>query len=181
MNDVAPFEFTPNIFGETISLRQLKPEDFEELYAAASDPLIWEQHPFPLRYQREVFESGFFLGALASDGALVITDRASNKIIGSSRFYDWDFEKCEVAIGFSFLARCHWGGGANQELKRLMLGHAFRWANVVWFHVGVKNVRSRKAMEKIGGKFSHIEVKEIHGVMHDHAFYRIDAPNRNIP
>lgn len=175
MNEIV-FDFTPTIVGETISLRPLKTEDFEEVYAAASDPLIWEQHPFPLRYQREVFESGFFAGALAPDGALVITDNVSGKVIGSSRFYEWNPAKREVAIGFTFLARSHWGGNTNRELKRLMLDHAFRWAEVVWFHVGVNNLRSRKAMEKIGGVYSHEESKEIHGVVHVHAFYRIDAP-----
>jgi RimJ/RimL family protein N-acetyltransferase len=114
---------------------------------------------------------------LASNGALVITDKVSRKVIGSSRFYEWNPEKKEVAIGFTFLARSHWGGGTNRELKRLMLEHAFRWAGVVWFHVGVNNQRSRKAMEKIGGVYSHEESKEMHGVVHVHAFYRIDAPN----
>lgn len=181
MNEMSAFDFTPTIVGESISLRALTSEDFDVVYAAASDPLIWEQHPFSLRYQRDVFESGFFRGALASDGALVITDNASGKVIGSSRFYEWDPEKREVAIGFTFLARSHWGGDTNRELKRLMLDHAFRWAEVVWFHVGASNMRSRKAMEKIGGKFSHEEGKEIHGVVHVHAFYRVDAKSRSAP
>lgn len=170
------FDFTPIIVGETISLRPLKAEDFEALYAAASDPLIWEQHPFPLRYQRDVFESGFFAGALASDGALIITDNASGSMIGSSRFYEWDSVKKEVAIGYTFLVRDYWGGCTNRELKRIMLAHAFRWARVAWFHVGVNNMRSRKAIEKIGGRYAHEETKEIHGVVHVHAYYKIDAP-----
>ena len=170
------FDFTPTLVGETISLRPLRPEDFEAVYAAAADPLIWEQHPYPLRYQREVFTTGFWDSALQSAGALVITDNISGRIIGSSRFYEWNPGTREVAIGFTFLARSHWGGATNRELKRLMLAHAFREARVVWFHVGANNLRSRKAMEKIGGRFSHEEAKEIHGVTHVHAFYRIDAP-----
>jgi hypothetical protein len=39
-----------------IRLEPLQPMHFNELYAAASDPLIWEQHPNPNRYQKEVFE-----------------------------------------------------------------------------------------------------------------------------
>lgn len=172
------FDFTPTLAGETISLRALTPEDFESVYAAASDPLIWEQHPFPLRYQREVFTTGFWDSAINSEGALVITDNASGRVIGSSRFYEWNPATQEVAIGFTFLARSHWGGATNRELKRLMLEHAFRRARTVWFHVGANNQRSRKAMEKIGGQFSHEEAKEIHGVVHVHAYYRIDAPAR---
>ncbi len=158
-----PFDFAPSLISDTISLHPLKAEDFEGLYAAASDPLIWEQHPDPSRYRRQVFESGFFAGALACGSAFVVIDNASNEIIGSSRYYDWNPVEREVAIGFTFLARSHWGGGTNREMKQLMLSHAFRWAKVVWFHVGTSNWRSRKAMEKIGGRFSHQEPRVING------------------
>jgi len=180
MQDPDRFDFSPTLVGESISLRPLQADDFEAVYAAAADPLIWEQHPYPLRYRRDVFESGFWAGAVNSGGALVVTDNASGRVIGSSRFYEWNPETREVAIGFTFLSRTHWGGKTNRELKRLMLQHAFRWAKVVWFHVGSNNVRSRKAMEKIGAVFSHEESKEIHGTVHIHAFYRIDAPGSSV-
>jgi len=177
MNNPRIFDFKPSIVGNSISLRPLYSEDFEALYAAAADPLIWKQHPHPLRYQREVFESGFFASAVASPGALVVVENLSGRIIGSSRFYDWDADHQEVAIGFTFLARSHWGGQTNREMKHLMLAHAFRWANTVWFHVGINNIRSRKAMEKIGGEFSHEAPLAINGVTNIYAFYRIKAPD----
>lgn len=172
----ADFDFTPTLTGPTLTLRPLRAEDFEAVYAAASDPLIWAQHPFPLRYRREVFTSGFWESAINSPGALVIIETASGRVIGSSRYYEWNPDTREVAIGFTFLARSHWGGATNRELKQLMLAHAFRTARVAWFHVGVENRRSRRAMEKIGGVYSHEEAKEIHGTVHVHAYYRIDAP-----
>ena len=104
-----------------------------------------------------------------------MSHKGSGKIIGSSRYYEWNPVEREVAVGFTFLARSHWGGKTNREMKLLMLSHAFRWAKVVWFHVGANNWRSRRAMEKIGGRFSHEEVKVIHGQEHLHVFYRIDA------
>ena len=175
MNGEFHFDLQPSLVGETIFLRPLKTADFESLYVAASDPLIWEQHPEPLRYQRKVFE-GFFAGAIASGGALIVTDKNSGKIIGSSRFYDWNPGKREVAIGYTFLARSHWGGKTNREMKQLMLNHAFRWAKVVWFHIGKNNWRSRKAMEKIGARFSHDATRELNGVVHEYVFYKIEAP-----
>ena len=175
MNEALHFDLQPTLLGETVSLRPLKTADFELLYAAASDPLVWEQHPEPLRYQRKVFE-GFFAGAMASGGALVITDKKSGMIIGSSRYYDWNPREREVAIGYTFLARSHWGGETNREMKQLMLNHAFRWAKIVWFHIGKNNWRSRKATEKIGGRLSHEASKELNGVVHDYAFYKIEAP-----
>lgn len=177
MSEASPFDFQPTLVGKMISLRPLKAEDLEALYTAASDPLVWEQHPQPSRYQRHVFESSFFVGALSSGSAFVVIDNESRKVIGSSRYYEWNPVEREVAIGFTFLARSYWGGVTNREMKRLMLDHAFRWAKVVWFHVGADNWRSRKAMEKIGGRLSHVEDKEIQGVVRVNAFYRIDAPH----
>ncbi len=166
-------DLQPLLEGESLLVRPLRPDDLDALHAAAADPLIWEQHPSPLRYQRAVFEREFFNGALASGSAFVVIDKATGKIIGSSRYYDWDPQKKEIAIGFTFLARSHWGDGSNRKLKRLMLEHAFRSADVVWFHIGRTNWRSRKAVEKIGAQLSHESTKELNGVVHEYAFYLI--------
>ncbi|WP_313953761.1 GNAT family N-acetyltransferase [Accumulibacter sp.] len=175
MNATHDLDLQPTLIGETILLRPLLADDFEPLYAAASDPMIWEQHPEPLRYQRAVF-AGFFASALASGGALVVIDKPSDTVIGSSRYYDWNPDAQEVTIGYTFLARSHWGGATNREMKQLMLDHAFLRAKAVWFHIGSSNWRSRKAMENIGGKLSHEAGVEANGVMHDYAFYTIEAP-----
>jgi len=175
MNAAPDFDLQPTLIGETIFLRPLQAGDFEPLYAAASDPAIWEQHPEPLRYQRAVF-AGFFASALASGGALLAIEKHSGAVIGSSRYYDWNPEAREVTIGYTFLTRKHWGGSTNREMKQLMLGHAFLFAKAVWFHIGSDNRRSRKAMEKIGGQLSHEVSVESNGVAHDYAFYKIEAP-----
>lgn len=171
----AMIELQPVLTGPTLTLRPLLPKDFAALYAAASDPLIWEVHPEPTRWQREVFQH-FFDSALESKGAFSVEETATGKIIGSSRYYDWEPDKHEIAIGFTFLARSHWGGITNKEMKQLMLNHIFQWADVVWFHIGSSNWRSRKAMEKIGGQLSHIAPLELFGVMRDYAYYKIVNP-----
>jgi hypothetical protein len=57
-----------------------------------------------------------------------------------------------------------------------MLDHAFRWSKVVWFHVGSSNWRSRRAVEKLGGRLSHEDAKIIYGgAERVRAYYRIDA------
>jgi RimJ/RimL family protein N-acetyltransferase len=144
-----PFELQPTLTGELLELRPLCEDDFPELYAAASDPLIWEQHPESGRYREEVFRR-FFREALESGGALVALDRNGGRVIGSSRFYGYDEELSEVEIGWTFLARSHWGGAYNGEMKRLMLGHAFRFVKSVVFLVGPHNLRSQRAVEKLG-------------------------------
>jgi RimJ/RimL family protein N-acetyltransferase len=143
------FELQPTLAGERLRLRPLAADDFEPLYAVAADPLIWEQHPTPTRYQRGVF-ANYFAGAMASGGALLIIDQASGAPMGSSRYYDYDAAGPRVAIGYTFIARQYWGRGYNRELKQLMLDHAFRSVHQVVFHVGRDNRRSRIAMQRLG-------------------------------
>lgn len=143
------FDLQPTLKGELLELRPLRPEDFDPLYAVASDTLIWEQHPTRDRWQEDVFR-GFFRESLASGGALIATDASSRQVIGSSRFHGYDRENGEIEIGWTFLARSHWGGRYNGEMKQLMLRHAFRFVSSVLFVVGPQNFRSRRAVEKIG-------------------------------
>jgi RimJ/RimL family protein N-acetyltransferase len=147
-----PFDLQPRLHNELIRLEPLEAQDFERLYAVASDPLIWEQHPSKNRYQREVFQN-FFKGAMESGGAFCVIDNVTGELIGSSRYYDFDEAQRKVCIGYTFIARSRWGSRYNRALKTLMLDHAFRFVDRVIFHVGVDNWRSRKAMEKLGGIF----------------------------
>ena len=144
------FELQPTLKSEILELRPLRNDDFAELYAVASDPLLWEQHPNSDRYKLDVFRK-FFDEALESGGALVVLDRKDDRVIGSSRFHCYDLVRSEIEIGWTFLARSHWGGVYNGELKRLMLAHAFTFVDNVIFFVGSTNLRSQRAMEKIGG------------------------------
>lgn len=172
MKDPTTIDLQPTLVGKTLSLTPLKPEDFESLYQAASDPLIWDQHPHRNRYQRDIF-TDFFAVAIASGGALLVTDRASGAVVGTSRYYGWDPATSEIAIGYTFLARSHWGGPGNREMKELMLGHIFKRAEKVWFHIGTENFRSRKAVEKLGGIYSHTADFPEGGT--PHAFYHLSA------
>lgn len=144
------FDLQPTLEGELLRLRPMRPDDFEPLHAAASDPLIWAQHPAHDRWRPEVFR-GYFDSGLACGGALVAVDRATGMLVGSSRYYGWNADAREIEIGWTFLARSHWGGRWNGEMKSLMLAHAFRFVDTVLFFVGPDNARSRRAVEKIGG------------------------------
>src|SRR6266567_768306 len=155
------FDLQPNLKGELIELRPLAPEDWNELFAVASDPLIWQQHPESDRYKENVFKI-FFREAMECGGAFVIIDTKNQQIIGSTRFYGYDPERSEIEIGWTFLARKYWGGRYNREMKRLLLDHAFKFVENVVFLVGEHNIRSRKAMEKIGAT-KNGTVKKVYG------------------
>jgi RimJ/RimL family protein N-acetyltransferase len=145
-------DLQPLLEGELVRLRPLRAEDFADLYAVASDPLVWEQHPAWDRYKENVF-AAFFREGLESGGALITIDRQDGRVIGSSRFHGYDAGQSEIEIGWTFLARSHWGGRYNGEMKQLMLRHAFTFVDNVIFVIGPSNMRSRRAVEKIGGVF----------------------------
>jgi len=170
-------DLQPELNGMLLTLRPAAREDFATLFAVASDPLIWEVHPAHDRWQAPVFQR-FFDDGLASGGMLVARDRATGWVIGSSRY---DFTRAgagEIEIGWTFLARSHWGGRYNGEMKALMLDHAFRSVDRVLFMVGERNIRSRRAVEKIGGYLTPRQhLAEMAGRAVNHVVYAIDKPD----
>ena len=153
------FNLQPELENELIKIRPLKEEDFEILFKVASDPLLWEQHPNKDRYKRNVFEN-FFKGAIESGGAFIVFDAKTNQAIGSSRFYGYVSRKKSVSVGYTFLSRSHWGSTYNRALKKLMLDHAFMSVDTVFFHIGADNIRSQKAILKLGAlKIDEADIK----------------------
>ena len=140
-----------NLKNQLVQLVPLQATDFDELYSVASDELVWEQHPNKLRYQKPIFQN-YFEGAIESKGAFFIRETTTNEPIGSTRFYDYDEKDNSIIIGYTFIGRKFWGNGYNQALKKLMLDFAFQYVDKVYFHIGAKNIRSQKAIEKIGAQ-----------------------------
>lgn len=166
----------PNLKGSLLELKPLNEADYPELYKAASDPLIWQLHPQPNRYQPEIFKE-FFIEALNSQGALSITDSKTSKIIGTSRYYDYSPENSSLVIGYTFLTRKYWGGLYNKELKKLMVNYALKYVKTTYFHVGLGNLRSQKAMLNIGGINTGIqEITISYGPPKKSYVYKIESP-----
>ena len=153
-NTMSTFDLQPTLRGRVLELRPLRAEDYDAVYAAARDPLIWEQHPDRERYKPEGFRA-YFQSGMDSGGAFAILDRAANggggRIIGSSRYWNYKPAESEIEVGWTFLERRYWGGEYNRELKLLMLTHALRFVERVVLVVGEHNLRSQRAVEKIGG------------------------------
>lgn len=145
------FSIQPLLENDKVKLIPLWEEDFERLYEVASDPKIWEQHPNKNRFERDVFKN-FFKGALESKGAFLILDKNSDEIAGSTRFYGYNETDKSIFIGYTFYGVKFWGKGLNSEAKKLMLNYIFQFVEKVIFHVGASNIRSQKAMEKLGAK-----------------------------
>ena len=136
---------------EYFQLLPLQNDDFERLYLVASDPKVWEQHPNKERYKREVFEN-FFKGAMESGGAFIIINKESNEVLGSTRFYDFNEKNKSILIGYTFYGTNSWGKNVNPQVKKIMLDYIFQFVDTVIFHVGNDNIRSVKAMERLGAE-----------------------------
>ncbi|MFY8109512.1 MAG: GNAT family N-acetyltransferase [Bacteroidia bacterium] len=143
-------DFTiPILENDLVSLLPLVDSDFESLYTIASDPLLWEQHPQKNRCEEPIFRL-FFNEAIANQMAYKFIDKKSLNVIGTSRFYDCDYNNKSIAIGYTFIARTFWGTKYNSSIKALMIQHAFKFFEKVIFHVDHQNFRSQKAVEKLG-------------------------------
>jgi RimJ/RimL family protein N-acetyltransferase len=166
------FDLQPVLEGRRLRLQPLTPSDLEPLWEVACDPLVWELHPDQTRHTRQGFER--FFAAAVQGRALAVVDRESGQIIGSTRYYDWIPAGREVAVGYTFLARPYWGGAPNREMKRLLIAHAAPFVDRIWFHVGKDNLRSRRAMEKLGAVVAFEGKRPQNGEMIDFVYYLIE-------
>jgi RimJ/RimL family protein N-acetyltransferase len=172
MKNATPDWQPSHLEDDIVKLIPLTADDFEKLFDAASDSLIWEQHPSKDRYKREVFQL-FFDSAVSSGTAFLITDKDSGKIIGSTRYYDYKPGHSSIAIGFTFLAREYWGGLYNKLAKKLLLDYAFQYVDNVYFHIGPDNIRSQRGTMKIGAKKVNEVYLDNNGQKQLHYEYRI--------
>jgi len=168
------FDLQPYLFDDLIEMLPLKENDFDELFKAAADPLLWEQHPNKDRYKEEVFRN-FFKGAMESGGAFIVKDKKTMKVIGSSRYYDYNKEENSVSVGYTFISRDCWGKSFNPKMKKLMLDHAFEFVDKVYFHIGKDNIRSQKAIIKLGAvKVDEIDMRYFGEEVHRNFIYLME-------
>ncbi len=168
-----PLDRQPTLIGARVALRPTRPDDWDAHWAIAADPLLWAVHPAWDRYKEPVFRA-YFDANLASGGSMTIVDPATAAVIGASRFWEVDPATGSVEIGATYIARAHWGSGANRAVKQLMLAHALAAVPAVTFRIGASNGRSRRAVEKIGARLTdRRDVSLMAGVPTEHVIYEI--------
>lgn len=168
------FDAAPSLRGGGLDLSPLVAGDREGLFEAARDPLIWEQHPVSDRHRREVFDP-YFDFLMDAGGSLVVREAETGTVIGCSRYYTAQDCAPEVAIGFTFLVRAHWGGASNFKMKRLMIEHILATRSEVWLHIGPGNLRSQKATAKLGARLVHRRRLDLGTGMAEYLSYRLGA------
>ena len=145
--------------GKHVSLDFLLPEHIEEIRILAKDDRIWEftktlliDEKYDQRFD-EYISLALDNKALEGQVAFVIRNLKDRSIIGMSRYYGIDEKNKRLNIGYTWYIPSVWGGVYNKECKLLLLGYAFEKLslNRVGFEVAHQNVRSQKAVAKIGG------------------------------
>ena len=102
----------------------------------------------------------------ARDGSTIpfcIYDKRNDAIVGSTRYGLIDAKNKVVHIGWTWIAPAVQGTGFNHRVKFLMLRHAFESMNFekVEFRIDERNIRSRKAVEKLGATLEGILRKNV--------------------
>ncbi len=161
----------PILGGATFTLRPVTQGDRAGLFTAAADPETWAGHPAHDRWQKPVFDRYFDM--LLASGETLVVER-DDEIIGCSRFYTPPEDAAGIAIGFTFLRRDCWGGPTNRDMKRAMLTHAVGDHDTVWFHISPDNIRSQKAIAKLGAAFVEETRKTVGGMPGTWRCYRLD-------
>ena len=169
------------LHGESVELLPLQREYFEELYAVAADPKLWEFIPMNSSV-RETFDIVYNAALVererGSQYPFVVYHKPTKKLIGSTRFLDILPKDKKLEIGYTWITREYWGTGINFECKLLLLTHCFDVLGVrrVQIKTDENNLRSRKAIEKIGGHFEGIlrkdKVKE-NGLSRNSAYFSV--------
>jgi RimJ/RimL family protein N-acetyltransferase len=117
--------------------------------ACAEDDDIWEI--YPLCFVGDRFDPAFAT-LLNPDARLAYVIKLDGMIIGMTAWHDFSAPKLTTHIGNSFIVPRLRGTGLNRRIKHLMINHAVACGfRRIGFMIDVRNTRSQRAVEKIGG------------------------------
>jgi RimJ/RimL family protein N-acetyltransferase len=149
-----------DLSGHFVYLEPVNESYREVLRGLARDERIWEFTKTLMindRYDAQ-FDEYFdvALGLPESGGqAFVIrtVDGKDGRIIGMTRLFNVEPKEKRLEIGHTWYVPDVWGKVYNKECKLLLLQYVFEMLgfNRVEFRVAHQNIRSQKAVEKIGG------------------------------
>lgn len=151
--------------GTTIDLLPLEEHHLEELYQASADKELWKQVPSDCSDRDTFFAVYKMVLETRGNGTqypFVIVDKQTKKLIGSTRFFEMYEADKKLEIGWTWITRDYWGSVVNLECKLLLLTYCFEVLKVNRVQLKTKddNIRSKKAIEKIGGVFEGILRKD---------------------
>ncbi|MBI3235609.1 MAG: GNAT family N-acetyltransferase [Bacteroidetes bacterium] len=169
------------IKGELVTLVPLESLHLDELIALAKDKRIWQHYSIDgsdALKLKTVLEHAVKEREKGNQYPFVIVNNDTNELIGSTRFLDIQPLHKKLEIGWTWLHSNYWGTTINTECKLLLLSYSFEEleAKRVQLKTDENNIRSRKAIEKIGGQFEGIlrnDMVRDNGTSRHSAYYSI--------
>lgn len=149
---------TTRLEGSLVVLEPLAPEHADGLWAAAQAPAIWTWLAH-VGGSRESFdrwlETTLEAAASGAEGPFAIRQRASERLVGSSRYLAVRPADRALEVGWTWFHPSVWRTGVNVETKLLMLRHAFEALGCVRVELktDARNERSRRAMAALPAQF----------------------------
>jgi RimJ/RimL family protein N-acetyltransferase len=161
--------------GLKASLIPLEAKFIDELYHYGKDESLWTHYTFREmktyeRFKDFIMSSVNAMGRGENEFTFCIIDNESNKAVGTTSFLDIQPASKSLEIGRTWIAKYLQGTGFNAECKYLLLTHCFETLGLirVFFKTDSNNLRSQKAMEKIGAK--HEGILRNHMIREDGSF-----------
>lgn len=146
--------------GSRALLVPLKADHIDELYEYGKDESLWTHYTFREMKTHERFKDFIMASVNAMEQGVneftfCIMDRKSGRPVGTTSFLDIQPESKSLEIGRTWVAKHLHGTGFNVECKYLLLKYCFEEIGLirVFFKTDSNNIRSQKAMEKIGAKY----------------------------
>jgi RimJ/RimL family protein N-acetyltransferase len=163
--------------GELVQLVPLKKKHIEPLVHLGKDERIWTYYSLDGTdgdRLRAALNAGIAAQKSGTQFPFVIFEKNTNAVIGSTRFLEIQQPHRKLEIGWTWLHPDYWGTAINLECKLLLLTFCFETLGTarVQFRTDENNIRSWKAIEKIGAKFE--------GILR-HDIIRDNGTNRNSP
>lgn len=157
MESPAPWIQHPVILtGEKVILQPLTEDYFQKLTEASSEDIIWTY--MPVKGSNPEMLLGALTEALhkrdlAEQYPFVVIEKASGRVMGSTRFLQLNETHRSLEIGYTWYQTEYWGKGFNEECKYLLLQYSFEILKTIRVQIitSDKNVRSKRAIERIGG------------------------------
>jgi RimJ/RimL family protein N-acetyltransferase len=150
-------ELTPvTLEGRHVRLVPLAVEHVPALWEVGNDPDIWRwtlNQPASEEDMRRYVDAALAKRAAGGGLPFATLDAATGRVIGSTRYHNWEPPHPRVEIGYTWISRPWQRTPANTEAKYLMLGHAFETLRLarVELRTDAMNARSRAAIARIGG------------------------------
>lgn len=167
--------------GEKVTLVPLTEVYFEILDKLAEERKIWEFIPSDMSSSEKrlaVFEAALIHRERQTQYPFVIIHKPDNKVIGCTRLMEIFPKHKKLEIGWTWLDPDYWATSVNVECKLLLLTFCFEKLKVIRVQLKTDehNIRSRKAIEKIGAKYEgilrHDWIRE-NGTIRNSAYFSI--------